>query len=386
MTSSFGARLRQQREERGIALSLIAGQTKIKMSLLEGLERDDLAHWPPGIFRRAYLRAYAHAVGLDPDAVVREFLEIYPERPELVDPAVTAQENNASANGGPPTRLRHLVGSAVGSLSRLRRGTVVEDRVRPQGTSGSVAAPPAARVPFDMPEVESAPPAEAPYVSELPVPPPVITAASEPNVERRPDVDLPAAAELCTQLGRVENASQMPPLLREAARILDARGLIVWVWDTIAEELQPALVYGYSDKVLAQIPSLKPGADNLTAAAFRSAETLAMTGTADASAALAVPLLTPGACAGVLAIELPHGSEEATPVRAVATFFAAMLAQLVGGAHTTANTGTPGADDSTASDRPSTSFSTAVYPRGFAPRTPRHALSLAASPARFRLR
>ena len=191
------------------------------------------------------------------------------------------------------------------------------------------------------------------------MPPPVITAASEPNVER-PEVDLPAAAELCTQLGRAENASQMPPLLREAARILDARGLIVWVWDTIAEELQPALVYGYSDKVLAQIPSLKPGADNLTAAAFRSAETLAMMGTADASAALAVPLLTPGACAGVLAIELPHGSEEATSVRAVATFFAAMLAQLVGGAPTAANTGTPVAGDSTASDRPSTSFSTAV--------------------------
>ena len=52
MTSSFGARLRQQREERGIPLSVIAGQTKIKLSLLEGLERDDLAHWPPGIFRR----------------------------------------------------------------------------------------------------------------------------------------------------------------------------------------------------------------------------------------------------------------------------------------------------------------------------------------------
>ena len=77
----FGARLRQQREERGITLSLIAGQTKIKMSLLEGLERDDLAHWPPGIFRRAYLRAYAHAVGLDP-MLWSAFLEIYPKRPE----------------------------------------------------------------------------------------------------------------------------------------------------------------------------------------------------------------------------------------------------------------------------------------------------------------
>lgn len=223
-------------------------------------------------------------------------------------------------------------------------------------------APTATPEPFDVRAVESPPPAAPQPVTDSCVHSPV-TAAGEPDADRppeRPEVDLRAAAELCTALGRVEYANQMPPLLREAARILDARGLIVWVWDTIAEELQPALVYGYSAKVLAQIPSLKPGADNLTAAAFRSAGTLAMNGTADASAALAVPLLTPGACAGVLAIELPRGSEDAAPVRAVATFFAAMLAQLVGGAPTASHTGTPAADGSTSSDRPATSLSTAV--------------------------
>ena len=361
MTSSFGARLRQHREERGIALSVIAGQTKIKMSLLEGLERDDLSHWPPGIFRRAYLRAYAHAIGLNPDTLVREFLEIYPERPEMVDPILAAQESNGpSSNGGPPTRLRHLVGSAVGSLSRLRRGTVVEDRVQPQGTSGSVPAPRTAPELFATPEtVETAPPAAAPPVPESPVAAPTVEAIAVEE-HRAPEVDLVAAAGLCTALGRVENANQMPSLLREAARILDARGLIVWVWDTIAEELQPALVYGYSDKVLAQIPSLKPDADNLTAAAFRSAETLAMNGTADASAALALPLLTPGACAGVLAIELPHGSEDAPQVRAVSTIIAAMLAQLVGGVPAASHAASTLTDDATASDRPSTPLSTAV--------------------------
>ena len=361
MPSSFGARLRQHREERGIALSVIAGQTKIKMSLLEGLERDDLSHWPPGIFRRAYLRAYAHAIGLNPDTLVREFLEMYPERPEIVDPVLAAQEaHGAASNGGPPTRLRHLVGSAVGSLSRLRRGTVVEDRVQPQGASGSVSAPPATPERFAAPEaIEAPPPAAAPPVPESHVAPPAVEAIGV-DEHRAAEVDLLAAAELCTALGRVENANQMPPLLREAARILDARGLIVWVWDTIAEELQPALVYGYSDKVLAQIPSLKPDADNLTAAAFRSAETLAMNGTADASAALAVPLLTPGVCAGVLAIELPHGSEDAAPVRAVSTIFAAMLAQLVGGAPASSHTAATLTDDSTPSDRTATSLSTAV--------------------------
>ena len=58
MPDSFGTRLRQQREQRQISLTTIAEQTKIKMSLLEGLERDDISQWPIGIFRRAFVRSY----------------------------------------------------------------------------------------------------------------------------------------------------------------------------------------------------------------------------------------------------------------------------------------------------------------------------------------
>ena len=42
---------------------------KVSLPLLEGLEADDISRWPGGIFRRAFVRAYAEAVGLDPDAV-----------------------------------------------------------------------------------------------------------------------------------------------------------------------------------------------------------------------------------------------------------------------------------------------------------------------------
>ena len=51
MNSTFGERLRLHREERQISLTIIAEQTKIKLSLLEALERDDLSHWPLGIVR-----------------------------------------------------------------------------------------------------------------------------------------------------------------------------------------------------------------------------------------------------------------------------------------------------------------------------------------------
>ena len=98
-------------------------------------------------------------------------------------------------------------------------------------------------------------------IDEVPTPVPVAAIV--------PTLDLLAAAELCTALGRVENASQMPRFCVKRRGSSTRAGLIVWVWDTIAEELQPALVYGYPDKLLAQLPGLKPDADNLTAAAFR---------------------------------------------------------------------------------------------------------------------
>ena len=62
MSKGFGARLRAQRERQQVPLAAVAQQTKIKRSLLEGLERDDVTYWPHGIFRRAYIRAYARAI------------------------------------------------------------------------------------------------------------------------------------------------------------------------------------------------------------------------------------------------------------------------------------------------------------------------------------
>src|SRR5579884_3388769 len=108
MHDSFGARLRHHREQHGIALDAIARQSKIKLSLLEGLERDDLSHWPSGIFRRAYVRAYAAAIGLEPDATAREFLARYPEPEEHHLPSP------------PPKGLRAIVGTAFGSLARRK--------------------------------------------------------------------------------------------------------------------------------------------------------------------------------------------------------------------------------------------------------------------------
>jgi hypothetical protein len=139
---------------------------------------------------------------------------------------------------------------------------------------------------------------------------------------------LDGVATLCTLLGRTEDRDEILLLLDEAARALDARGLIVWLWDQRTEALLPALVHGYSDQVLAQLPSVGRNADNATAAAFRSATACEVAASAHATSALVLPLLIPEGCAGVLAVELQAGIR-ASAVRPVATIVAAALAQLV---------------------------------------------------------
>ena len=59
-------------------------------------------------------------IGLDPDAALREFLALYPDPVETLEPA-PPPSGVTVGEGGPPTRIREIMGTAIGSLSRLRR-------------------------------------------------------------------------------------------------------------------------------------------------------------------------------------------------------------------------------------------------------------------------
>jgi len=69
----LGSQLKRARDERGMSLSEIANRTKISVTALEALERNDLSKLPGGIFGRAFVRAYAGELGLDPDKTVADF-------------------------------------------------------------------------------------------------------------------------------------------------------------------------------------------------------------------------------------------------------------------------------------------------------------------------
>jgi transcriptional regulator with XRE-family HTH domain len=294
MPETFGARLRRQREEQNIPLATIAEQTKIKVSLLEALERDDVSRWPSGIFRRAYVRAYAHAIGLSPDEVVREFAERYPDPAQDSEPvaALVAAHGTEPAATGAPTRLHFLVESALASLSNLRRSSA--ESPGPAADCTSTAADATRST----------------------------TRVGEPR--------LLEFASVCTELARIQSADQMQSWLHTAAGVLDAAGLVVWVWREAAGTLTPALVHGYSQQVIAQLPALTPDADNVTAAAFRSGVACVEPGAEHVNGALAVPLPTPAGSCGVLAVELRDGAERTHAALVFASVLAAMLALVIG--------------------------------------------------------
>lgn len=75
---TFGSKLREARERRGVSLRQIANATKISVGVLEALERNDISRLPGGIFSRAFVRSYAMEVGLDPEATIQEFIGQFP--------------------------------------------------------------------------------------------------------------------------------------------------------------------------------------------------------------------------------------------------------------------------------------------------------------------
>jgi hypothetical protein len=347
MTESFGTRLRQQREKQAIALSSIAERTKINLALLEGLERDDVSHWPSGIFRRSFMRAYAQLIGLDPEPVVREFLERYPDT--IDDPAViSTPPDGVPPSQRPPMRLRYLIASAVRSLSRSE--PQASPQPAPVGRITSAPAPiqlaaahaidqpqratiapdartttiaPWARETDTVGEIEAVDEIEAVNGSEA-------IDGVESVLSPDPGTNLSAVAQLCTRMARVLAIREVAPLLESAATLLDAVGMIVWVWDPQGTSLRPALAHGYSDEVLAKLPRVRRDADNATAASFRSTDVCIVSSSDEASGAVVVPLLTPDGCVGVLAVEVRQGAEQKESIRALAKIFAAQLASSVG--------------------------------------------------------
>jgi transcriptional regulator with XRE-family HTH domain len=160
---AFGLDLRRARERSGLTLEQVCERTKVSIAYFSGLERGDITRWPSGIFRRAFIRGYAGAVGLDADALVAEFGRIFPDpadgqRPvsgvdragkELGRPAKEAEpvvDETRPEDAAEPSALRLVLDSPspnergwlAGPAARLVLAGVI-DVLLPLGAAGLVA-------------------------------------------------------------------------------------------------------------------------------------------------------------------------------------------------------------------------------------------------------
>jgi cytoskeletal protein RodZ len=115
-TIDFGSRMRQVREERGVTLRQIAHTTKLSVSALEALERNDISRLPGGIFSRAFVRSYAAEIGVDPEQTVRDFVSQFPHESVASHPHATS---------GDRSRERRLVARAMMVVATLAVVAVV---------------------------------------------------------------------------------------------------------------------------------------------------------------------------------------------------------------------------------------------------------------------
>jgi hypothetical protein len=135
---------------------------------------------------------------------------------------------------------------------------------------------------------------------------------------------------VCTNLGRVSDLEELQTLIGQAADLMDASGLIVWMSVPGAVELRPALSHGYPPEMMSRLPPLTRSADNAAARAFRTSQLqIVLARPGSSNGAVVAPLLTPTGCVGVISAEIRSGGETSDAVQALAAIFAAQLANVL---------------------------------------------------------
>lgn len=168
----FGTRLKRAREQKGISLRAIALATKISVTALEALERNDISRLPGGIFSRGIVRAYALEVGLDPEQTVRDFIEQFPTdsvtagSPHVPTEDHTAIESDRRSAQTVVTLVSISLPLAIAILYFTLAGVATAPEGGEAGDAGrsaarAPAAPAAPRQPETVPAVAPAPVAGA---------------------------------------------------------------------------------------------------------------------------------------------------------------------------------------------------------------------------------
>lgn len=167
-------------------------------------------------------------------------------------------------------------------------------------------------------------------IAPPPIRPPAPAPSLAPPLPRaEPAVSLSGAADLCVDLARLMDSRDLPDLMERAARVLYAKGVVLWMVDSDGAFLQPTIAHGYSERVLARLGSLQVDADNVTSLAYRTLQPQRMKSAEKGGAgAVAVPLINAGGGIGVLSAEMKSATPDDQMI-AVARIVAAQLSSLL---------------------------------------------------------
>jgi hypothetical protein len=77
--------MRQAREAAGLDLQAVERRTRVRLHLLEAIELGHFDHLPRGVYARSVIRAYATAIGIDPNRAVTALAPLLPEAEDALD-------------------------------------------------------------------------------------------------------------------------------------------------------------------------------------------------------------------------------------------------------------------------------------------------------------
>ncbi|HEY3044763.1 MAG TPA: helix-turn-helix domain-containing protein, partial [Vicinamibacterales bacterium] len=206
----------------------IANATKIGMSALEALERNDISRLPGGIFSRAFVRSYAVEVGLDPEATIQEFIAQFPhETVTAGHPTSTQSEDHQAIDSDrrAATTFVRLIAVSIPIASAMLYFGTAGRRAAPQAPDPPPAVTTAARVATPAAPVETlpapidAPPAAAPAGAAPAAPAAAVKPASAATVPSdRLTVALSAIGE-CWVSATVDGEKRVERLLQPGERL-----------------------------------------------------------------------------------------------------------------------------------------------------------------------
>jgi cytoskeleton protein RodZ len=114
----IGTTLREARKRRGIDLSEVESQTKIRLRYLRAIENEEWDVLPGGAYTRAFIRTYGTHLGLDGERLAEDFrresADRAPARPQPLDAAPPIRRL-----GGRPSGLSRRSWTAIATVGAI---------------------------------------------------------------------------------------------------------------------------------------------------------------------------------------------------------------------------------------------------------------------------